>query len=324
MKNAFKILLIVFVVFLWQENKSFANLKVGLVLSSGGLGDKSFNDSAYRGLEMAKKDFGIDFKYVEPKSSLEDEEFLREYADADYDFIIGVGYPMKDAIENVARDYPDIKFAMIDNTTNEQNIKNLLFKEEEGSFLMGALAAMMSKSGVIGFVGGIDIPLINKFKNGYIQGAKYINPNIKVLSAYIGGTTAFNDPLKAKEMSTLQIKQGADVLYHAAGGSGLGVLEAAKDNNIYAIGVDSDQDDFIKGTVLTSMIKNVDVAVYNTVKSILDNKFQSGDFYYGLAEDGVGTTDFRNTREIIGNEKIEKIQIIINKIKSNEIKIEEK
>ncbi|MGL5964306.1 MAG: BMP family lipoprotein, partial [Fusobacteriaceae bacterium] len=300
---------------------SFAKLKVGIVLSTGGLGDKSFNDSAYRGLEMAKKDLGIEFKYVEPESALEDEDYLREYADADYDFIIGVGFPMKDAIENVSRDYPNTKFAMIDNTTSKSNVKNLLFKEDEGSFLMGALAAMMSKNGVIGFVGAIDIPIINKFKNGYEQGAKYVNPDIKVLSSYLGGTTAFNDPLKASEMAKMQIKQGADVLYHAAGGSGLGVLSAAKDNGVYGIGVDSDQDDFAKGTILTSMMKNVDIAVYNAVKSILDNEFKGGDFYYGLSENGVGTTDFRNTKDIIGTEKMEKLKAIIEKIKSKEITI---
>ena len=321
MRNFFKVLVIIITMFLGKSLNSFANLKVGLVLSTGGLGDKSFNDSAYRGLEMAKKDLGIDFKYVEPKNSLEDEEFLREYAEAGYDFIIGVGFPMRDAIENVARDYPELKFAMIDNTTSEENVKNLLFRESEGSFLMGALAAMMSKNGVIGFVGGIDIPLINKFKDGYEEGAKYINPEIKVLSAYVGGASAFSDPLKANEMATMQIKQGADVLYHAAGGSGLGVLEAAKDNGIYAIGVDSDQDDFVKGTVLTSMMKNVDIAVYNTVQSILNNEFIGGDFYYGLEEGGVGTTDFRNTKDIIGAEKIERLKLIIEKIKSKEIVI---
>ncbi|MGL5175984.1 MAG: BMP family lipoprotein [Cetobacterium sp.] len=319
MRSFFRVFVIIITIFLGKNLESFANLKIGLVLSTGGLGDKSFNDSAYRGLEMAKKDLGIDFKYVEPKTSLEDEDFLREYADAGYDFIIGVGFPMKDAIENVARDYPELKFAMIDNSTSEENVKNLLFRENEGSFLMGALAAMMSKTGVVGFVGGIDMPLINKFKDGYEQGARYINPEIKVLSAYIGGTSAFSDPLKANEMATMHIKQGADVLYHAAGGSGLGVLEAAKDNGIYAIGVDSDQDDFIKGTVLTSMMKNVDIAVYNTVQSILNNEFKGGDFYYGLAEGGVGTTDFRNTKDIIGIDKIENLQIIIEKIKSKEI-----
>ncbi|WP_047383219.1 MULTISPECIES: BMP family protein [unclassified Cetobacterium] len=319
MRSFFRVFVIIITIFLGKNLESFANLKIGLVLSTGGLGDKSFNDSAYRGLEMAKKDLGIDFKYVEPKTSLEDEDFLREYADAGYDFIIGVGFPMKDAIENVARDYPELKFAMIDNSTSEENVKNLLFRENEGSFLMGALAAMMSKTGVVGFVGGIDMPLINKFKDGYEQGARYINPEIKVLSAYIGGTSAFSDPLKANEMATMHIKQGADVLYHAAGGSGLGVLEAAKDNGIYAIGVDSDQDDFIKGTVLTSMMKNVDIAVYNTVQSILNNEFKGGDFYYGLAEGGVGTTDFRNTKDIIGTDKIENLQIIVEKIKSKEI-----
>lgn len=321
MKNYLKVLVLMFTVFLGNSLDSFAKLKVGIVLSTGGLGDKSFNDSAYRGLEMAKKDLGIEFKYVEPESALEDEDYLREYADADYDFIIGVGFPMKDAIENVSRDYPDTKFAMIDNTTTESNVKNLLFKEDEGSFLMGALAAMMSKNGVIGFVGAIDIPIINKFKNGYEQGAKYVNPNIKVLSSYLGGTTAFNDPLKASEMAKMQIKQGADVLYHAAGGSGLGVLSAAKDNGVYGIGVDSDQDDFAKGTILTSMMKNVDIAVYNAVKSILDNEFKGGDFYYGLSENGVGTTDFRNTKDIIGTEKMEKLKTIIEKIKSKEITI---
>ncbi|MGL5710965.1 MAG: BMP family lipoprotein, partial [Cetobacterium sp.] len=136
MRNFFKVLVIIITMFLGKSLNSFANLKVGLVLSTGGLGDKSFNDSAYRGLEMAKKDLGIDFKYVEPKNSLEDEEFLREYAEAGYDFIIGVGFPMRDAIENVARDYPELKFAMIDNTTSEENVKNLLFRESEGSFLM--------------------------------------------------------------------------------------------------------------------------------------------------------------------------------------------
>ncbi|MGL5355682.1 MAG: BMP family lipoprotein [Cetobacterium sp.] len=321
MKNYLKVLVLMFTVFLGNSLDSFAKLKVGIVLSTGGLGDKSFNDSAYRGLEMAKKDLGIEFKYVEPESALEDEDYLREYADADYDFIIGVGFPMKDAIENVSRDYPDTKFAMIDNTTSESNVKNLLFKEDEGSFLMGALAAMMSKNGVIGFVGAIDIPIINKFKNGYEQGAKYVNPNIKVLSSYLGGTTAFNDPLKASEMAKMQIKQGADVLYHAAGGSGLGVLSAAKDNGVYGIGVDSDQDDFAKGTILTSMMKNVDIVVYNAVKSILDNEFEGGDFYYGLSENGVGTTDFRNTKDIIGTEKMEKLKAIIEKIKSKEITI---
>ncbi|MGL5000306.1 MAG: BMP family lipoprotein [Cetobacterium sp.] len=321
MKNYLKVLVLMFTIFLGNSLDSFAKLKVGIVLSTGGLGDKSFNDSAYRGLEMAKKDLGIEFKYVEPESALEDEDYLREYADADYDFIIGVGFPMKDAIENVSRDYPDTKFAMIDNTTTESNVKNLLFKEDEGSFLMGALAAMMSKNGVIGFVGAIDIPIINKFKNGYEQGAKYVNPNIKVLSSYLGGTTAFNDPLKASEMAKMQIKQGADVLYHAAGGSGLGVLSAAKDNGVYGIGVDSDQDDFAKGTILTSMMKNVDIAVYNAVKSILDNEFKGGDFYYGLSENGVGTTDFRNTKDIIGTEKMEKLKTIIEKIKSKEITI---
>ncbi|MGL4944687.1 MAG: BMP family lipoprotein [Fusobacteriaceae bacterium] len=294
-------------------------LKVGIVLSTGGLGDKSFNDSAYRGLEMAKKELGVEFKYVEPASSAEDEQFLREYADANYDLIIATGFQMTDAAKKVAADYPNIKFAMIDDIVESSNTRNLLFKEEEGSFLMGAVAAMMSKTGTIGFVGGIEVPLIQKFQRGYEQGAKYVNPNMKVLTAYAGGQNPFNDPLKGKEIAISEIKQGADVVYHAAGATGIGVIEGAKELGKYAIGVDSDQDDVAPGVVLTSMLKNVDVAVYDTVKSVIDGKFQAGTHAFGIAENGVGATDFRNTKEIIGAENLAKLDEIIAKIKSGEI-----
>lgn len=294
-------------------------LKVGIVLSTGGLGDKSFNDSAYRGLENAKKDLGIEFKYVEPASPAEDEQFLREYADANYDLIIATGFQMKDAADKVAKDYPNIKFAMIDDVVDSANTRNLLFKEEEGSFLMGAVAAMMSKTGTIGFVGGMEIPLIQKFQRGYEEGAKYINPNVKVLTVYVGGQNPFNDPLKGKEAALSEIKQGADVVYHAAGATGIGVIEGAKEAGKYAIGVDSDQDDVAKGVVLTSMIKKVDTAVYDTVKSVTEGKFENGTHSFGVAEDGVGTTDFRNTKEIIGEANLKKLDEIIAKIKSGEI-----
>ena len=294
-------------------------LKVGIVLSTGGLGDKSFNDSAYRGLEMAKKELGVEFKYVEPASSAEDEQFLREYADANYDLIIATGFQMTDAAKKVAADYPNIKFAMIDDIVESSNTRNLLFKEEEGSFLMGAVAAMMSKTGTIGFVGGIEVPLIQKFQRGYEQGAKYVNPNMKVLTAYAGGQNPFNDPLKGKEIAISEIKQGADVVYHAAGATGIGVIEGAKELGKYAIGVDSDQDDVAPGVVLTSLLKNVDVAVYDTVKSVIDGKFQAGTHAFGIAENGVGATDFRNTKEIIGAENLAKLDEIIAKIKSGEI-----
>jgi len=295
-------------------------LNVGIVLSVGGLGDKSFNDSAYRGLENAKKDLGIDFKYVEPASPAEDEQYLREFAENDYDLVVGVGFLMRDALEQVATDFPEVKFALIDETVELPNVSSLLFAEDEGSFLVGALAAMMSETGAVGFVGGMEVPLIQKFQNGFEAGAKYVNPEIRTLGLYTSGPNPFNDPVRGKENALSLIKQGADVVYHAAGGTGVGVIDAAKQAGVYAIGVDSNQDAVAEGTVLTSMIKNVDIAVYNTVKDILAGEFKAGVNVLGVAEGGVGTTDFEFTREVIGEEKLTKLEEIKEKIINKEIK----
>ena len=295
-------------------------LKVGIVLSIGGLGDKSFNDSAYRGLEMAKKDLGIEFKYVEPASPSEDEGYLREYAEAGYDLVIATGFLMKDSAEKVAKDFPNVKFALIDEISTLPNVASLVFSEDQGSFLVGALASKMSKNGNVGFVGGMEIPLIQKFLKGYEMGAKYINPNVKVQSLYIGGSNPFNDPVKAKEMALSLTKQGADVVYHAAGGSGKGVFEAAKESKVFAIGVDSNQDGEAQGVILTSMIKNVDIAVYNTIKAVKEGTFKAGEQRFGVAEGGVGTTNFEFTKDIIGAEKIAKLEQIKKDIVDGKIK----
>jgi len=295
-------------------------LNVGIVLSVGGLGDKSFNDSAYRGLEDAKKDLGINFKYVEPASPAEDEQYLREFAENDYDLVVGVGFLMRDALEQVATDFPEVKFALIDETVELPNVSSLLFAEDEGSFLVGALAAMMSETGVVGFVGGMEVPLIQKFETGFYAGAEYVNPDIKTLGLYTSGPNPFNDPVRGKENALSLIKQGADVVYHAAGGTGVGVIDAAKQAGVYAIGVDSNQDAVAKGTVLTSMIKNVDIAVYNTVKDIMAGEFNAGVNVLGVAEGGVGTTDFEFTKDVIGEEKLAKLEEIREKIINKEIK----
>ena len=285
-------------------------LKVGIVLSIGGLGDKSFNDSAYRGLEMAQKDLGIEFKYVEPASPSEDEGYLREYAEAGYDLIIATGFMMKDSAEKVAKDFPNVKFALIDEVSTLPNVSSLVFAEDQGSFLVGALAAMMSKTGNVGFVGGMEIPLTQKFQKGYEMGAKYVNPSIKVGSLYTSGSNPFTDPVRGKENALSLIKQGADVVYHAPGGTGVGVIEAAKESKVFAIGVDSNQDSKAKGTVLTSMVKNVDIAVYNTIKAVKEGTFKAGEQRLGVAEGGVGTTDFEFTKDIIGAENIAKLEQI--------------
>lgn len=304
------------------ENLKEKPLNIGLVMATGGRGDKSFNDSAYNGLSKAQKDLGINFKYVEPATSAEDEQFLREYADADFDLVIAIGFQMKDAAEKVAKDYPNIKFAVVDSVIDSPNARNMLFKEKEGSFLVGALAGMMTKSNVLGFTGGVNAPIIQRFQKGFEEGAQYVNPEIKTLAVYTAGSNPFNDPVRGKEGALTQISQGADVLYHAAGGTGLGVIEAAKEKGIFAIGVDSNQDEVAPGVVLTSMNKNVDIILYDTVKELKEGKFQVGTYEFGVAENGVGITDLKYTSEIIGKEKIQKLEEIKNKIISGEIKVD--
>ncbi|RUA06672.1 MAG: BMP family ABC transporter substrate-binding protein [Fusobacteria bacterium] len=296
-------------------------LNVGIVLSIGGLGDKSFNDSAFRGLTMAKEQLGINFKYVEPASPSEDQQFLREFAENDYDLVIGVGFLMKDSVEAVAKEFPDVKFAIIDEIIDAPNVTSLVFAEDEGSFLVGALAGMMTKTNTVGFVGGMEVPLIKKFQRGYEQGAKYINPDIKVITLYTSGPNPFNDPVRGKENAIAEYEQGADVIFHAAGGTGTGVIEGAKAKGIYAIGVDSNQDAVAPGTVLTSMVKYVDNAVFATVKDVQEGTFKAGTNRFGIANNGVGTTDFEFTKDIIGEEKLQKLEEIKQGIIDGTIKI---
>ena len=303
--------------------KAEAPKKVAIVYSTGGKGDKSFNDSAYRGLEKAKTELGIEVSEYEPKDpTVEAKNQLTEYAQTgEYALIIGVGFTMKDSLQAVAKEYPDQKFALIDDIAEGDNIASLLFKEQEGSFLTGAIAGLMTKTNVVGFVGGMESPVIYRFATGFIQGAKYVNPSVQVVSAYINGNNPFNDPVAGKQLTESLISNKADVIMHAAGGSGAGVFKAAQEHKVYAIGVDSDQDGEIEGTILTSMIKNVDVAVFNTIKAALDGTFTAGTTYFGIAEDGVGTSEFKFTKDIIGQEKIAKVQQLKQDIKDGKINV---
>ena len=300
--------------------------KIAIVYSTGGLGDKSFNDSANRGLMEAVEKLGIQYDYYEPKDpSAEAQNQLSNYAEkGEYELIIAVGFSMKDSLVAVAKEFPEQKFALIDEVvTDLPNVSSLVFKEQEGSFLCGALSALMTKTGTIGFVGGVEAPVITRFQAGYIQGAKYINPNINILSVFVNGSNPFNDPVAAKALTETLIKKGADIIYHASGASGSGVFQAAKENNVYAIGVDSNQDGVEKGTVLTSMIKNVDKAVFSKVKEVLEGNFASGIHLYGIKEDGVGTTEFEFTKDIIGQENIDKIKEITKDIVEGKIVVSE-
>ncbi|MFN3454865.1 MAG: BMP family protein [Pseudobdellovibrio sp.] len=267
---------------------SFAKIKVGLVLDKGGKDDKSFNSAAYEGSKKAEKELGIELKYVEATDNNSLETLHRNFAQKKYDLIIGIGFAQTDAIKKVSALFPQAKFAIVDGEVNAANVKSLLFEEQEGSYLMGVVAAIKSKTGIVGFIGGMDIPLIRRFQMGYEAGVKSINPKAKVLTSYIGVTgEAWNNPAKAKEIALSQISQKADVIFHAAGASGAGLFDAAADKKIYAIGVDSNQNWVKPGVVLTSMLKKVDIAVFETIKSVINNDFKSGVYRFNLKDGGV-------------------------------------
>ena len=297
---------------------------VAVVYSTGGKGDKSFNDATFRGLEKAQKELGITFKEYEPKDpSTEAKNALTQFAESgEFDLIIAVGYSMKDSLVAVAQTFPDQKFAIIDETVEGlPNVASILYKEHEGSFLVGALAAMMDKTGSVGFVGANESDLIKRFYAGYAQGAQYIKPDIKVLPVYIGGNNAFNDQASAKAKTETLVQQGADVIYHAAGASGLGVFQAVKEKNVYGIGVDSNQDNLYPGIILTSMMKYVDNTVFDIIKATMDGKFEAKVQTFGVKENGVGTTNFEFTKDKIGEENIKRLEQIKQDIKDGKIQV---
>jgi basic membrane protein A len=278
---------------------------IGLVFDVGGRGDKSFNDQAYTGLERAQKELGITFHTLETGEGADREAAMRQLAAGDAQLIFGVGFLFTDDIRKLAREFPDKKFACIDYTvtpgdTLPPNLVALKFKEEEGSYLVGALAALLNKTGKLGFVGGMEIPLIKKFEAGYVAGVHAVRPKTQVIIKYAGTTgTAFKDPTKGKELALAEYNQGADIIYHASGSTGLGVFEAAREKGKLAIGVDSDQYDEAPDNILTSMVKRVDVAVFETIKALGENRWSSGIKVFGLAEQGVAWVyDDRNKAKI--------------------------
>ncbi len=273
-----------------EREEDTGRLRVGMVFDIGGKGDRSFNDSAYRGLCRAKEDFGILPVEFEPGQDSDREQGLRKLAERDFDLIIGVGFLFKEAIRSVALDYPDVSFALVDERIDDRpNVASLVFREEEGCFLVGALAALKSEGGTIGFVGGMEVALIKRFEAGYRAGAEAVRPGIRVLVNYAGVTpSAFADPVKGKELALSQIGRGADVIFHASGTTGNGVIEAAREKGALAIGVDSNQNHMAPGFVLTSMEKRVDNAVYETIRRLNAGEFRGGIQEFGLDSGGVG------------------------------------
>lgn len=303
-----------------KDGKS--EIKVGLLTGVAGLGDKSFNDSSYDGAKKAEKELGIKLKVVEPGDLSAAEGLLRDLVKAGNDMVVAVGFDMVEPVKVVAEEFPDKKFAVIDAFVDLPNVQSLLFKEHEGSFLVGALSAMMTETNKIASVPAMDVPFLNRFSKAFEQGAKHVKPDINVTIQPMGSDmNTFNDPGKMKNIALSMYSQGIDVIYPVAGGSGTGLFEAAKEKGKYAIGINSDQDDMAKGLVLTSMVKRCDVAVFNAFKSFVDNKFEAGVQSYGLENGGISLTEFQYTKDIIGAEKIQKINEIKDEIISGKIKV---
>jgi basic membrane protein A len=277
-----------------------ADFKVGLVLDRGGKDDKSFNASAYQGASLAKEKLGIFLKFTEASDDNAYETLLRAFAQRDFDLIIGIGFGQKEAIKKIAAQFPNKHFAIVDSEVDLPNVRSLLFEEHEGAYLVGAIAAMTSKTGKIGFVGGMDIPLIHRFEMGYEAGAKKINPQISVTANYVGVTSeAWNNPPKGKELALNQFESGVDIVFAAAGASGLGVFDAAEEKKKLAIGCDSNQDWVKPGVILTSMLKRVDEAVYSTIEAAQAGKFAGGVKRFALADQGIDYSVDDNNAKIL-------------------------
>jgi len=306
-----------------------SKVHVGIVFDIGGKDDRSFNAAAWQGVQRAAKELPIVLRDIEPGTPNAIEPAMRAFAERGYDLIIGVGFAQAPIMEQVAKDYPNIHFAIIDGVSNMPNVASLVFKEHEGSYLVGILAAKATKTNTLGFLGEMDIGLIHRFEKGYEEGAKSVNPNIRIIQNYVGVTdSAWNNPGKGKELSLAQIGKGADVIFTAAGNSGLGAFDAVEQQGKqngrathFVIGVDSNQNMVKPGFVLTSMVKRVDNAVYNIVEDVVNHRFSPGLHVFGLDKDGVGYAMDANNKDLVSPEAIQEAEEAKKKIIAGEIKV---
>jgi basic membrane protein A and related proteins len=323
-------------------NDDLSKSRVGIVFDIGGKDDRSFNAAAWNGVRCAetgqwpdgtncgKPGLGILLRDVEPGTPVNIEPGMRAFAERKYDLIIGIGFAQAPIIETVAKDYPAIHFAVVDGVSELPNVASLVFKEHEGSYLVGVLAAMTTKTNTLGFIGGMDIGLIHRFAKGFEEGAKSVNPNIRVIQNYVGVTdAAWNNPGKGKELALSQIAKGADIIFPAAGNSGLGAFDAVEDMGKdangrathFVIGVDSNQDMVKPGFVLTSMVKRVDNAVYQITRDVVNKQFKPGLHVFGLESDGVAYTVDEYNKDLLSPEAIKAAEEAKRKIIAGEIKV---
>jgi basic membrane protein A and related proteins len=323
------VLVLAGVVFVRDDEKAAGRgIRVGLVFDIGGKNDKSFNTAAWRGLERAKAELGIQAEFIEPSEGADRESALRTLAARKVDLVIGVGFIFGPDLERLAVQFPDVKFAGIDYAPSPDfkgapNLAALSFREHEGAFLVGAIAGLVTRTKAVGFVGGMKIPLIRKFEAGYEAGVRHVCPTCRVLSAYAGTEPkAFADPAHGQELGAAQYGQGADIIFTAAGKTGDGVFAAARQRNARAIGVDSDQYESAPCCIVTSMIKGVDVAVVNVIKDVVDNKFRGGVHELGLAEHGVSfIANEHNVGRLLPMEVVQRVKGLGEEIVAGKIKV---
>ena len=307
-------------------------VRVGIVFDLGGRGDKSFNDGAYLGGERAQRELGAEVTFIEPGDGTDREAGLRLLAAEGKELVMGIGFIFTDDLATLAKEYPNTRFGGVDYALNTDkdgkviqppaNLAALKFREEEGSFLVGALAALTGGSKKLGFVGGMDSPLIRKFEAGYAAGVKHVCPDCTVIAQYAGVTpSAFRNPSRGKELALAQYQAGVKVIFHASGSTGLGVFEAARQMKALAIGVDADQYNEAPGFVLTSMVKGIDAAVFDAIKRVQNGTFRGGVLGYGLAEDGVGYVYDANNRAQIPDAVRARIEAIKQEIITGTIKV---
>ena len=291
-----------------------------LIFDLGGKFDKSFNEAAFSGAQRWAEETGGEFREIELQSEAQREQALRRFAESGANPIVMTGFAFGDALGQVAADYPETDFVIIDMVVDEPNVRSVVFNEHEGSYLVGMMAAQASESGTVGFIGGMDIPLIRKFACGYAQGVKAIDPDAEVIANMTGTTpAAWNDPVKGSELTKAQIAQGADVIYAAAGGTGVGVLQTAADEGILSIGVDSNQNHLHPGKVLTSMLKRVDNAVYQAMSD--GPGMEKGFNVMGVANEGVGVAMDENNKDLVSAEMKASVDEAATKIASGELKV---
>lgn len=299
--------------------------RAAIVLDVGGVDDKSFNESAYKGLLRAKDKLGIEVQYYQPSQPADRKTGLRQYASKGYDVVIGIGFIFSDEVIELAKDFPDVKFGVVDMIDKPAadfppNVVGLKFREEQPSFLVGALAALKTKTKKVGFIGGMNVPLIHKFEAGFKAGVAHVDPKVQVVVNYAGETPkAFQDPETGKNRAVEQYKSGVDIIYHGSGKTGLGVFQAAKELDKLAIGCDADQWAEAPGHVLSSMVKGVDVAVFDTIAAVKDGKFTSGLQVFGLAEGGVSIVYDDNNKALVGEDVHAKLQALSAEIVAGKI-----